>query len=41
HNTETITLKKQDWVVPDSYPFANTTVVPFMAGKTIGWKLVS
>jgi dihydroorotase len=41
HNTETITLKKQDWVVPDSYPFADTTVVPFMAGKTMGWKLVS
>jgi len=41
HNTETITLKKQDWVVPDSYSFADTTVVPFMAGKTMGWKLVS
>jgi len=26
--------------LPDSYPFANTTVVPFMAGKTLGWKLV-
>ena len=41
HNTETITLKKQDWIVPDSYPFADTTVVPFMAGKTLGWKLGS
>jgi len=41
HNKETITLKKQDWIVPNSYPFANTTVVPFMAGKTLGWKLVS
>ena len=40
HNKETITLKKQDWILPDSYPFANTTVVPFMAGKTLGWKLV-
>ncbi len=41
YNTETITLKKQDWVVPDSYPFADTTVVPFMAGKMMGWKFIS
>ena len=41
HNTETITLKKQDWIVPDSYPFADATVVPFMAGKTMDWKLIS
>ena len=40
HNKATITLKKQDWIVPDSYPFSDTTVVPFMAGKTLGWKLV-
>jgi dihydroorotase len=41
HNTETITLKKQDWIVPDSYPFADATVVPFMAGKMMDWKLIS
>jgi dihydroorotase len=41
HNTETIILKKQDWIVPDSYPFADATVVPFMAGKTMDWKLIS
>jgi len=39
HNTQTITLQKQDWIVPDSYPFADTTVVPFMAGKMLSWKL--
>jgi len=32
-------LQKQDWIVPDSYPFADTTVVPFMAGKMLSWKL--
>jgi len=41
YNTETIMLKKQDWIVPDSYRFSDTTVVPFMAGKMLGWKLVS
>lgn len=41
YNTQTITLKQQDWVVPDSYPFADTIVVPFMAGKTLNWKLMS
>jgi dihydroorotase len=41
HNTDTITLKKQDWTVPDSYPFSDSIVVPFMAGKIMDWKLVS
>ncbi len=40
HNTQTITLKKQDWVVPASYPFAHSDIVPFMATKTLGWKLI-
>ncbi len=40
-NIKTITLKKQDWIVPDSYPFADTVVVPFMAGKRLSWKLSS
>ncbi|RUA04926.1 MAG: dihydroorotase [Gammaproteobacteria bacterium] len=39
YNTSTITLKKQDWVVPASYPFTSGDIVPFMAGKTLNWKL--
>jgi len=38
-NTDTIVLKKQDWVVPSSYAFADSTIVPFMAGKTLNWKM--
>ncbi|CAB5495078.1 Dihydroorotase [Bathymodiolus thermophilus thioautotrophic gill symbiont] len=38
HNTQTITLHKQDWVIPANYPFANSTIVPFMATKTLSWK---
>ncbi|MBC8493495.1 MAG: dihydroorotase [Candidatus Thioglobus sp.] len=37
-NTSTITLTKQDWVVPESYEYAGGTIVPFMAGKTLHWK---
>ncbi|MBT6327359.1 MAG: dihydroorotase, partial [Candidatus Thioglobus sp.] len=34
-----IVLKKQDWVVPSSYAFADSTIVPFMAGKMLNWKM--
>lgn len=33
---ETITLTRQDWVVPDEYD----GIVPFMAGETLKWKRV-
>ncbi|CAB9544587.1 Dihydroorotase (EC [Bathymodiolus brooksi thiotrophic gill symbiont] len=39
HNTQVITLEKQDWVIPANYPFANSTIVPFMATKTLNWKI--
>lgn len=32
-------LKKQEWTVPDHYPFDNGVVVPLKAGETISWKL--
>lgn len=37
-NTSSITLTKQDWVVPESYEYAGGTIVPFMAGQTLHWK---
>ncbi len=39
YNNEIITLKKQDWIVPKNYNFASNIVVPFMAGKTLSWKV--
>lgn len=39
-NTETITLVKKPWTVPESYSFADSTIVPFMAGKELPWQLV-
>ncbi len=38
-NTKTITLIKQDWQIPDEYTFGHDTLVPFLAGTTLNWKL--
>ena len=38
-NTGTITLEKQDWQVPDSYPLGDSTVVPMFAGETLHWRI--
>jgi len=39
-NTETITLKREQWVLPEALPLADQTVVPLNAGETINWKMV-
>jgi dihydroorotase len=39
-NSGTITLKKVAQRVPESYPLADQSVVPLMAGQSIPWKLV-
>lgn len=39
-NEDTITLQKQTWQVPDSYPMGNDSVVPLRAGESVCWKLV-
>lgn len=38
-NSDTITLHKTEWQVPDSYPFGDAEVVPMKAGESISWKL--
>lgn len=38
-NQQTITLHKEDWRVPDSYPLADDKLIPMRAGETIQWKL--
>jgi dihydroorotase len=37
-NKDTITLTRTESIVPESYACADSRVVPFMAGKSIGWK---
>lgn len=38
-NTDSITLKREAWIVPESLPLGDTVVVPVKAGETISWKL--
>jgi len=38
-NTDTITLVKEDWVVPAEMPFGSDIIVPLRAGETLRWKL--
>lgn len=39
-NTDTITLVRDEWVVPDSIMLpSDEPIVPFYAGKTVGWRL--
>lgn len=39
-NSDTITLQKSSWQVPDSYPLGDADVVPIKAGAEIDWKVV-
>ncbi len=40
-NTETVTLRRQEWQVPLSIGFGEHRLVPLRAGETIKWKLVN
>jgi dihydroorotase len=39
-NNGTITLVREPWKVPESYPFADETIVPLRAGGMLGWRMV-
>ena len=38
-NDTTITLRREDWRVPDSYPLGDETLVPLYAGQILRWRL--
>ncbi|NKB36681.1 MAG: dihydroorotase [Gammaproteobacteria bacterium] len=38
-NTGKITLEKVEWVIPESFAFADSEIVPFLAGEKCNWKL--
>ena len=40
-NKDTIRLKREQWTVPDSYPYADDLLIPLRAGQTIHWKIES
>ena len=39
-NRDTITLRREPWQVPDSYPFGGEQLVPYRAGEQVNWRLV-
>jgi len=40
HNSGTLTLERKSWLVPDSYPFGDSTVQPLRAGEPVHWRIV-
>lgn len=40
-NTDTVTLYKESWLMPDSVGFGEHRLVPLRAGETMKWKLVN
>ena len=39
-NTETVTLVREPWQVPEQLPFGDSQVVPLCAGDTLIWRLL-
>jgi dihydroorotase len=38
-NPTRVSLRRSPWVVPDSLPYPESHLIPFMAGETLNWKL--
>jgi dihydroorotase len=38
-NTDTLTLEKADWQVPESYTLGDSSVIPLCAGETLHWRI--
>jgi dihydroorotase len=38
-NTGKVTLKRERWRLPETYPYAGEKIVPLRAGEELGWKL--
>jgi dihydroorotase len=34
-------LEKKSWTVPASFEFADSEVVPFFAGESLSWRLLT
>jgi len=39
-NTDCITLARETWTVPASYPFGGDALVPLRAGESLAWRLL-
>ena len=39
-HSDTITLTKKDWQIPNEIAAANEVITPLMAGETLGWQVI-
>ena len=39
YNSEKVTLEHHPWMVPGALPYPESSLIPFMAGETLNWKL--
>ena len=39
-NKDSLTLKKENWVVPAELDFGGETLIPLRAGESVGWRLI-
>jgi dihydroorotase len=39
-NSDTVTLRKEEWQVPAQLPLGKDTLTPLAAGETIAWKVI-
>jgi dihydroorotase len=39
-NTDTVTLKREAWTLPQTVPLAESTLVPLNGGEQINWKML-
>jgi dihydroorotase len=37
-NSDTVTLRRQPWTLPETLPFGDALIKPFRAGDTLNWK---
>ncbi len=38
-NTDTVTLHRETWTIPESLPFGDEAIVPLAAGESLAWRL--
>ncbi|VTU15597.1 dihydroorotase [Variovorax sp. RA8] len=38
-NTDTVTLKRESWTVPETLPYGEATLKPLRGGETLAWRL--
>ena len=40
-NTGSVTLRRQAWAAPESYPYGEAIIKPLAAGETLNWRLIA